>query len=174
MKINSNTISLEKENYTKLEAIIKKIASENKIENVKEVLVSLSKDNGIIKFGILNPDTIDSYNTPEEDTSRFKELESRIDAINKKRDEITKERLLKDPKMEVEPKSSWKLYKDDSKDGFPYKIEQLSDFPDDDSSEMESWYEQFPSLDEAEKYISFLEKTVKLREAEPDDMINYY
>jgi len=56
MKINSNTVCLDKEDHAKLEEVIKKIASENKIENVKEIHVSLSKDNGIIKFGILNPE----------------------------------------------------------------------------------------------------------------------
>ena len=50
MKINSNTIKLEKESYLKLEKVVKKIASENKIENVGNVEVKLSKENGVIKF----------------------------------------------------------------------------------------------------------------------------
>ena len=50
MKINSNTISLEREEYAAVEEVIKKIASENKIENIKEVRVILSADSGIIKF----------------------------------------------------------------------------------------------------------------------------
>jgi len=50
MKINSNTIKLEKETYSQLEKIIKKIASENKINNIKSVEVKLSKENGLITF----------------------------------------------------------------------------------------------------------------------------
>lgn len=50
MKINSNTISLEREEYAAVEEVIKKIASENKIENISEVRVILSSDSGIIKF----------------------------------------------------------------------------------------------------------------------------
>jgi hypothetical protein len=50
MKINSNTIKLEKESFEKLETIIKKIASENKIENVESIQIKLSKEQGIIRF----------------------------------------------------------------------------------------------------------------------------
>src|SRR5574343_1207654 len=50
MKINSNTISLEREEYAAVEEVIKKIASENKIENISEVRVVLSADSGMIKF----------------------------------------------------------------------------------------------------------------------------
>jgi len=50
MKINSNTIKLEKESYQKLENIIKKIASENKIENVENIEIKLSKNSGVVKF----------------------------------------------------------------------------------------------------------------------------
>ena len=50
MKINSNIIKLEKESFEQLEEVIKKIASENKIENVEGVEVRLSKDNGVVKF----------------------------------------------------------------------------------------------------------------------------
>ena len=52
MKINSNTIKLEKESYQKLENIIKKIASKNKIENVENIEIKLSKDSGVVKFAI--------------------------------------------------------------------------------------------------------------------------
>jgi hypothetical protein len=42
----------EKNAYEELEEIIKKIASENKIENVKSVSIKLSKENGVVKFAI--------------------------------------------------------------------------------------------------------------------------
>ena len=54
MKINSNTLKLEKESHEKLEEIIKKIASENKIENVKSVQIKLSKENGIVRFAVID------------------------------------------------------------------------------------------------------------------------
>ena len=50
MKINSNTISLEKEDYVKLEDIVKKIASDNSIENVEEINIVLSQDQGLVSF----------------------------------------------------------------------------------------------------------------------------
>jgi len=50
MKLNSNTIKLEKEQFTQLESIIKKIASENSIKNVEAINISLDKDKGIVKF----------------------------------------------------------------------------------------------------------------------------
>ncbi|HRZ18506.1 MAG TPA: hypothetical protein P5136_00375 [Methanofastidiosum sp.] len=50
MKINSNTVSLEKEDYKKLEDVISKVASANKIDNVEEVHVALNQDKGIITF----------------------------------------------------------------------------------------------------------------------------
>jgi len=43
---------LDKENYIKLEEVIKKIASKNDIKNVEKVNIVLSKDNGIIKFSM--------------------------------------------------------------------------------------------------------------------------
>ena len=52
MKINSNTIKLEKKSYEQLETIVKKIASENKIENVSGVEIKLSKENGVVKFAM--------------------------------------------------------------------------------------------------------------------------
>jgi len=52
MKINSNTFSFEKEEYKKLENIIKKIASENEIKNVSGVNIKLSQKEGTINFSI--------------------------------------------------------------------------------------------------------------------------
>ena len=54
MKINSNTIKLEKKSHVELENIIKKIAVDNKIENVGSVEVKLSKNNGVVKFAIID------------------------------------------------------------------------------------------------------------------------
>ena len=54
MRLNSNTVTLEKESHEKIEEIIKKIASENKIENVSGVQIKLSKENGIVKFAIID------------------------------------------------------------------------------------------------------------------------
>ena len=50
MKINSNTISLEKEDHAKLEEIVTKIASDNKIDNVEEINIVLSQDKGLVSF----------------------------------------------------------------------------------------------------------------------------
>jgi len=50
MKINSNTISLDMEEYAAVEKVIEKIASDNQIDNVKEVRVVLSPESGTIKF----------------------------------------------------------------------------------------------------------------------------
>jgi len=52
MKINSNTIYLTKESlgYEELEDAIKKIASENNIDNVDSIQISLSPEKGIINF----------------------------------------------------------------------------------------------------------------------------
>ena len=52
MKINSNTVSIEKTSaeYKALEEVITKIASENKIENVAEVQIALSQNSGLIGF----------------------------------------------------------------------------------------------------------------------------
>ena len=50
MKLNSNTIKLEKESYEQLESVVKKIASENKIENVSGIEIKLLKDSGVVKF----------------------------------------------------------------------------------------------------------------------------
>ena len=63
MKINSNTIKLEKESYQKLEEVIKKIASENKIENVENVEVRLSKNGGIVKFAINRDEDVGEIET---------------------------------------------------------------------------------------------------------------
>jgi len=50
MKLNSNTIKLSETEHKKIEAIIKKVASENNIKNVKTINISLNKDNGVVKF----------------------------------------------------------------------------------------------------------------------------
>jgi hypothetical protein len=50
MKINSNTISLDREEYAAVEKVIEKIASDNKIDNITEVKVVLSPESGTIKF----------------------------------------------------------------------------------------------------------------------------
>jgi len=50
MKINSNTIKLEEQDYKNLESVITKIASENKIEDVAEIDISITADEGIVKF----------------------------------------------------------------------------------------------------------------------------
>jgi len=50
MKINSNTISLEKEDHAKLEEIVTKIASDNSIENVEEINIVLSQESGLVSF----------------------------------------------------------------------------------------------------------------------------
>ena len=52
MRINSNTIKLEKESYEKVENIIKKIAADNNIENVEGVSIKLSSNQGIVSFKI--------------------------------------------------------------------------------------------------------------------------
>ena len=52
MKLNSNTIKLEKESFEQLEEVVKKVASDNKIENVSGVEIEFSKDSGIVRFAI--------------------------------------------------------------------------------------------------------------------------
>ena len=54
MKINSNTIYIAKESseYGELENVIKKIASENEIDNVESIQISLSSDKGVIGFKV--------------------------------------------------------------------------------------------------------------------------
>ena len=82
MKINSNTIKLEKKSYQKLEEIIKKIASKNKIENVENIEIKLSKESGIVKFAIID-DWADNAEDPiEGDVAQLKEMmnEFQIDA----------------------------------------------------------------------------------------------
>ena len=80
MKINSNTIKLEKESYEKLEEVVKKIASENKIENVSGVQIKLSKENGVVKFAI-GDDLINEENAYKEWDDETEEY------VNKKFDE---------------------------------------------------------------------------------------
>jgi hypothetical protein len=57
MKINSNTFSINRESkeFQSIEDIIKRIASENKIENVEEVQIKLSKDGSTVKFAFDMP-----------------------------------------------------------------------------------------------------------------------
>ena len=52
MKINSNTVSLtkESEDFKALEEVIKKVASENGIEAVESIEISLSPEEGLIGF----------------------------------------------------------------------------------------------------------------------------
>ena len=52
IKINSNTFSLNKESseFKALEEIVTKIATDNKIEGVDSIHISLSKDDGLIGF----------------------------------------------------------------------------------------------------------------------------
>ena len=79
MKINSNTVKLEKESYKQLEEIAKKIASENKIENVENIQIKLSKDNGVVKFAIIDdwaeyPEVEDWEGADEDETDPEIEL----------------------------------------------------------------------------------------------------
>ena len=67
MKINSNTIKLEKESFENLEEIIKKIASENKIENVENIEIKLSKESGTVKFAIIDDWTDDVEHSHEDE-----------------------------------------------------------------------------------------------------------
>ena len=50
MHINSNTIKLEDKEYSKLETLLKKMASASGIENVDKILIDMTKDSGFIKF----------------------------------------------------------------------------------------------------------------------------
>lgn len=50
MKLNSNTIALEEQDYKNLEGVIKKIASENNIEDVEQIQISLTANEGVISF----------------------------------------------------------------------------------------------------------------------------
>jgi len=56
MKINSNTVQLETEHHQAVETIIKKIASENKIENVESVSITLDPKQGMVQFKSINKD----------------------------------------------------------------------------------------------------------------------
>jgi len=53
MKINSNTILLESNDYKELEGIVEKIASVNNINDVDSIQIQLKKDSGIIKFSAM-------------------------------------------------------------------------------------------------------------------------
>jgi hypothetical protein len=50
MKINSNTIKLEGQDYKSLESVITKIAAENKVNNVESVEIKLTANEGMIIF----------------------------------------------------------------------------------------------------------------------------
>ena len=107
MKINSNTIKLEKESFEKLEEVVKKIASENEIENVKEIKIKLSKKSGVVKFAI-GDDGWENLEHEDADTSKWigyeeiKELEEqskrieegKIDSINHGGGEIILTKLI--------------------------------------------------------------------------------
>jgi hypothetical protein len=69
MKVNSNTISLDREDYTAVEEVIKKIASDNKIDNVNEVNVVLSSDSGTVKFKLAETEVVQE-NTKTEETKK--------------------------------------------------------------------------------------------------------
>ncbi len=66
MKINSNTIYITKESseYAELENVIKKVASENKIDNVESIQISLSSDKGIIGFKVAQDAPIPTQDAP--------------------------------------------------------------------------------------------------------------
>ena len=49
-----STIKLSHDNYFDIEQIIKKIAEENNIKDVKSIKIRLSKDSGIIKFAVID------------------------------------------------------------------------------------------------------------------------
>jgi len=77
MKINSNTVLLEKDQFKLVENIITKIASDNNIENVKSISVQLDPTQGIIKFKSagIEEDELKAYREqywPEEDLSGTK------------------------------------------------------------------------------------------------------
>ena len=84
MKINSNTIKLEKESYEKLETIIKKIAQDNKIENVSSIEIKLSKENGTVKFAIvkmwssITEHSPDDTHTPVEILEEYFEIDTTL------------------------------------------------------------------------------------------------
>lgn len=54
MKINSNTIVLAKESnlYKELEQVVTKIAEENKISNIEQASLDVTKDNSLVSFKI--------------------------------------------------------------------------------------------------------------------------
>jgi len=50
MQINSNMFKLEKEAYSQVEDLIKKVAEEHNITDVDSVSIKLSKDEAILSF----------------------------------------------------------------------------------------------------------------------------
>src|SRR5271157_1113045 len=51
-QINSHTFSIQKESeeFKSIESVVEKIASDNKIDDVREIEISLDKESGFIKF----------------------------------------------------------------------------------------------------------------------------
>jgi hypothetical protein len=45
-------IKLAQEDYTKIESILEKIAKDNNIEDVSEILVNMVKEGGVVKFAM--------------------------------------------------------------------------------------------------------------------------
>jgi len=78
MKINSNTVSLTKESseYQTLEGIIKKIASDNEINSVESVNISLSENEGLIDFKIAEKN--DTLNASEDSQLSEEDIEESI------------------------------------------------------------------------------------------------
>ena len=77
IKLNSTMFQINKESeeFKTLESILTKIASDNKIDNVEEIRMLVSKDNGVIKFRIA------------EDKEEDKEEEKKEEACEEKCEE---------------------------------------------------------------------------------------
>ena len=99
MKINSNTIYIEKESseYNELESIIKKIASENNVENVESIQISLSPDKGVIGFKSAQDMPIEGQ--PEEEKADWNTLLQNY----KKNPGLTKEQQSQQPEEGTTP-----------------------------------------------------------------------
>ena len=66
MKINSNTIKLDKGDFKNVESILKKIASDNGIGDINSIEIKLSKDSGLVSFKKAGPDNYVTYRSDEE------------------------------------------------------------------------------------------------------------
>lgn len=64
MKLNSNTVSLNREHYNELEVIIKKISSQYEMNDISKVDISLESDKGIITFKKAVTDELRDYISP--------------------------------------------------------------------------------------------------------------